>query len=95
MNKFASIQVAVGAHVNSAHSVLAWQDMLGSVLWAVLNIITAIINTVGAIVNALIDYGCIVVLLDVCTSILIVQIRKLFNSDHGIAFQMIQGVLLW
>lgn len=46
MNKFASIQMAVGARFNSAHSVLAWKGVLGSVLWPVLNIIAAIINTV-------------------------------------------------
>lgn len=49
----------------------------------------AIINTVAAI-NTLINYGCIIVCLEVCTSILIFQTRKLFNSDGGIAFQMIQ-----
>ena len=46
MNKFASIQIAVGAHLNSAHSVLAWKGVLGSVLGPILNIMAAIINTI-------------------------------------------------
>lgn len=74
MNKFALIQMTVGARWNSARVVLAWKEVLGSVLWA------AIINTFAAI-NTLIE---------VCTFILVFQIRQLFNSDGGTAFHMIQ-----
>lgn len=53
LNKFASVRLAVGAHLNSVHSVLPWKGVLGSVLRAALNIIAAIINITAAITDVL------------------------------------------